>query len=570
MSSSHSPSKSLSMKAANVAAATSAAPWWQHMLLYQVYVRSFCDSNSDGVGDIPGLISKLDYFTALGVNVLWLSPIHPSPDCDHGYDVSDYRAIDPRFGSLKDFDQLIEQARARGIKIIIDGVFNHCSDQHPWFKQAIQDKKSEFRGFFHWSEKAKPNNWCSVMGRSAWQWCEAAGAFYLHSFLPQQPDLNWNSVRMRQEILAIMRFWLDRGVAGFRLDVFNCYVKDAAYRNNPRRRNLGSRLLGAMWPYAAQYHIYDRDRPQLADVLAPMHDLVKQYDGVLIGETMDEQEGYYHAARWVNSGHLDLAFNFKLLHCKWQASAMYQALQDRQLRLKKNAWPLWALSNHDFVRHASRWGRGHTLQKMRLAAILLLMVRGTPCIYQGEEIAMRQGRIPKRKLQDPLGKLLWPFYRGRDGARTPMQWDDSQYAGFSRVEPWMPENNDYHRRNVARQRADQDSLWCFYQHLLALRKSYPALQSGEMLLPPQAHPAVLSWLRYAKDDANPTEICIVLNLQSKALDYYMIESNNTQFEILLSTHSSRAIKTIIHASPLHAIGLAPYEGLILRVITPPS
>ena len=528
--------------------------WWQEMILYQVYPRSLRDTSGNGVGDLTGIREKVELFSQfLGVDALWLSPVHPSPQLDHGYDISDYTAIDPAMGTLDDFDALVTEARRSGMRIIMDGVFNHCSDRHPWFQSALHHPEAGTRDYFVWhTEDEPPNNWGSVMGGSAWSWSPTARAHYLHSFLPQQPDLNWHSPRLVEEVLQIMRFWLDRGIGGFRLDVFNCYAKDIHRRSNPSRSGVVAWLARRAWPYGGQEHIYDRDRPELADILGRMRELAESYDAVLLGETLDEQFRYDNAAQWVGPRGLHMAFHFGLLQCSWDARAMGRAIQAWSSDLGEDGWPTWVLSNHDFVRQATRWGGRHREARMRLAAMMLLSLRGSPCLYQGEEIGMVQGRIPRSKIQDPAGRKFWPFYRGRDGCRTPMQWDSSPHGGFSTAEPWLPVNPDWSSRNVDTQIQDGRSLIHLYRDLIALRKGHAALSRGTMQLVDPDHPHILSWRREHDDE----HLLVALNLSARSQSLSV--DPETVGEVLISTHEEPRDTHSPHI-------LQPHEGRIIRL-----
>ena len=502
-------------------------------VVYQIYPRSFQDSDGDGIGDLRGIIRRLDYLADLGVDALWLSPIQPSPDRDFGYDISDYCAVDPIFGDLQIFDELAAGVRSRGMQLVLDLVVNHSSDQHPWFRQRPE--------WYIWAEQ--PNNWASVFGGSGWTWDERRQQHYFHSFLPSQPDLNWHEPALRQAIADVMRFWLERGVDGFRLDVFNCYYKDAQLRDNPRRLHPA----GLVYEYLGQRHVYDRDRPELAQALSMMRQLMDEEPGrFLVGETLDEDPDYARAASYVGPDKLHMAFNFRLLRSRWSAPVFRQAI----LAWSGQAdWPTWVLSNHDFPRHFTRhcgtWGGGrHGLARARLCAILLFCLRGSPFLYYGEELGMAEGRIPFSRLQDPPGRRFWPFYRGRDGCRTPMQWDEGPQAGFSTVEPWLPVNPDWREKNVAAQQEDPGSVLSTYRDLIRLRKRHPALHSGPMQLG-EEHPQLLSWTR---DET----VSVVLNMSGRALRWAAPRG-----ELLYDTHGGVA-------PPAR---LEPYQGLVLQKTT---
>lgn len=488
------------------------APWWKEAVVYQIYPRSFQDSNGDGVGDLNGIRSRLGHLQALGVDTLWLSPIHPSPQKDFGYDISDYRGVDPIFGTLGDMDALIAEARALGLRVILDLVVNHSSDQHPWFQESRKGPDNPYRDYYLWRPRGPrgeaPNNWASVFGGSAWQ-DDPSGEAYLHLFLPEQPDLNWRNPAVEREIHDVMRFWLDRGVAGFRQDVYNCYLKHPTLADNPRTWNPA----GLLYPYIGQRHVHDQDQPELRELLGRMRAVVEPYDGALVGETLATSE-YSAAGRFSGEDALHMTFHFGLLRARWSAAKVLAGIEAQLSALSAEAWPTWVLSNHDFPRAASRVqgrvGARRTDAQLAVAATLVTTLRGTPYLYYGEEIGLRDGVIPRAKLQDPVGKRFWPFYRGRDGCRTPMPWRPE--GGFSEGAPWLPLNPDTPERNVQVQEADSGSLLQVWRRLLALRRQSPALRGGTMtLLPRQGE--LLSWRREAAGEA----MLVLLNLGAAAL-----------------------------------------------------
>lgn len=440
---------------------------------YQVYLRSFQDSDGDGVGDLNGLRRRLDVLAALGVDTLWLSPIHPSPNADFGYDVADYDALAPELGSEADFDALLREAADRGLRVWLDGVFNHTSDQHPWFRQSVAG--GEHRDWYIWRRGDRPpNRWQSTFRGPAWSRHPANGDWYLHSFAAAQPDLNWRHPPVAEAILASMERWFARGVAGFRLDVFNCYVKDAALRDNPRRWS----WLGLVYGYMAQQHIHDRDQPELLAHLQAMRALADRYGATLIGETLDEQLRYDNAAAWVGDDRLHHAFDFRLLHSPWGAAPFARAIEQTLARLPTHGHAAWALSNHDFPRAVTRWGG--RADRARLLPLLLCALPGALFLYQGEELALPEARLARADLRDPPGVQNWPFYKGRDGCRTPMPWTDAPDAGFSSAKPWLPIPPAHRALHQAGQSADTASPWRLTQAALRLRKQTPALAEGPL------------------------------------------------------------------------------------------
>jgi alpha-glucosidase len=446
--------------------------WWQSAVLYQIYPRSFQDSNGDGVGDLAGIVARLPYLAALGVDALWLSPIFVSPMADFGYDVSDYTAIDPQFGTMSDFDALLAAAHRRGIKVLLDFVPNHTSDRHPWFIESRASRGNAKRDWYIWRDPAPgggvPNNWLSIFGGSAWQFDERSGQYYYHAFLSAQPDLNWRNRQVREAMHAVMRFWFQRGVDGFRVDVIWHLIKDEAFRDNPPNPDFraGDPLPRRLAP------LYTADRPEVHDVIRELRGVADEFpERVLIGEIylpVERLAAYY--GRDLTGLHMP--FNFTLLEMPWQARAIAQAIDRYEAALPLGGWPNWVLGNHDKPRLASRIGAEQT----RLAAMLLLTLRGTPTLYYGDEIGMQQVAIAPDRLRDPVEQTV-PG-RGRDGCRTPMQWDASLHAGFSSAEPWLPLADDFAGVNVARERADPSSLYSLYRRLIALRRTRPALVQG--------------------------------------------------------------------------------------------
>jgi alpha-glucosidase len=491
-------------------------PWWQDGVVYQIYPRSFADSNGDGIGDLRGILEHLDYLNgsedSLGVDALWLSPIHPSPMHDFGYDVSDYRGISPEYGTREDFQRLLEEAHKRGIRILLDLVFNHTSHEHPWFQEAASSRHSPKRDWFIWHDgkpgRRPPNNWLSSFGGPAWTWHEPTGQFYLHTFLPQQPDVNWRNPEVRAALFDVIRYWLELGVDGFRLDVVNWFIKDEQLRDNPWHFR-GRR------PYEWQHHLYDRNRPETLDVMKELRRVVDAFPGrTMVGEVFTEAPGNPALpAEYYGGGEgLHMAFNFAFLYCPWEARAFASAVERWELLLGQDLWPNYTLSNHDQPRAYGRYSRGGDAEaRARVAAALLLTLRGTPFLYYGEELGMGNGRIPRARLQDPVGKRYWPFHPGRDPERTPMQWSSAPQAGFSTQEPWLPLNPDWRTRNVEAQRSDPRSLFHWYRRLLRLRREQPALHRGSFRVLPQPSPHVFGYVR----QHGGQRITVLLNFSSQ-------------------------------------------------------
>jgi Glycosidases len=465
--------------------------WWRRGVIYQVYPRSFADSNNDGVGDLPGLIEKLDYLNdgterSLGVDAIWLSPIHPSPGFDVGYDVADYDAIDPLFGTLDDFDRLVAEAHRRGIRIILDLVMNHTSSAHRWFEESRRDPAGPYGDWYLWRDGVrdrsgrlhKPNNWTSFFGGSAWTWDETRGQFYMHTFLPEQPDVNWRNPALRAAMLAMVRGWLERGVDGFRLDVFNAFFKHADLPSNPRRY-AGRR------PYDRQIHLYDKDRPELADFLAEFRALVDSYpERMSVGELFSSDPAL--AARLSAPRHL--VFDFELIRQRWSAQGFAAASERHEQRFGPDGWPTIVLSNHDQSRQASRLAPGADAAASDAiawaAGAISLTLRGTPFLYYGEEIGARDVPVPWAEIVDPparrggrIVRMLVPWWN-RDQARSPMPWGDGPNGGFSAARPWLRMAPDAESRTVAIQDRDPSSVLTAYRKLIWLRRRHPALQVG--------------------------------------------------------------------------------------------
>ena len=453
-----------------------AAEWWKRGIVYQVYPRSFQDTDGDGVGDLEGIRRRLGHLQDLGVDAVWISPVFASPMADFGYDISDYRAIDPLFGSLDDLDRLIADAHARGLKLILDLVPNHTSDQHPWFQESRSSRDSPKRDWYIWHDAgpdgALPNNWLANFGGPAWEWDAATGQFYYHAYLAQQPDLNWRNPEVRATMFEVMRFWLDRGVDGFRIDVLWHLIKDDQFRDNPPNPDWRP----GMASIERYLEIYSSDRPEAHQAAAEMRRVIDAYpDRVLIGEIylpIDRLVTYYGP----RLDEANLPFNFQLLQTPWTAEAIGGLVRTYEAALPEGAWPNWVLSNHDRHRVASRVGAAQAAN----AAMLLLTLRGTPTLYYGDELGLGQVSIPPDRVQDPWEKNEPGLGLGRDPCRTPMPWDASPGAGFTTGEPWLPLNPDWQVRNVAAEAADPGSMLSLYRRLIAVRRASPALCLGDV------------------------------------------------------------------------------------------
>ncbi len=531
--------------------------WWQRGVVYQIYPRSFKDTNHDGVGDLNGIIEKLDYLNdgtpnSLGIDAIWLSPFQRSPMADFGYDVSDYCDVDPLFGTLADFDRLTAEAHRRGIKIIIDYVPNHTSDQHPWFIESRSSRTNPKRDWYIWRDPkpdgSLPNNWGSFFGGPAWTFDPATGQYYLHQFVKEQPELNWRNPEVVQAMLDVLRFWMKRGVDGFRMDVIGLIIKDKDLRDNPLNPNppanlppndLFSRLL----------QVYNMDQDEVHEMVRRIRSTLDEFDDrVGIGELwgpLDRWVRYYGK----NGEELQLPFNFRLMQQPWSAQAMRASVDELEAALPPFAWPNYVLGNHDQPRFASRFGG---LAQARLAGMMLLTLRGTPTVYYGDEIGLENGVIPPEKIVDPQGKNLGAE-RSRDVCRTPMQWDSSPFAGFSDVEPWLPVSADYTTRNVAAESTDPNSMLSFYRRLFWLRKGSPALFGGSYRPVDAPGDCFVYW----RESGSERKL-VALNFSAKPLRLQAGLSGKAR--LALSTHPDAPAGVT-----LDALELRPYEGVILDV-----
>jgi alpha-glucosidase len=451
-----------------------AGAWWETGVIYQIYPRSFQDSDGDGVGDLRGITQRLPYLAELGIDAIWISPIFVSPMADFGYDVADYEDIDPTFGTLADFDELLSAAHAVKLKVILDFVPNHTSDQHPWFKESRTSKHNPKNDWYIWRDPAPgggpPNNWLSEFGGSAWHYDGARDQFYYHAFLAAQPDLNWRNPQVREAMYNVMRFWFHRGVDGFRIDVIWHLIKDHEFRDNP----LNPDALPEDPPHRGLIPVYTADRPEVHDVIAEMRGVANEFsDRVLIGEIylpIEKMVAYY--GRDLSGVHLP--FNFSLLQARWHARHLAKLIDDYESALPPGGWPNWVLGNHDRPRIATRVGS----DQARVAAMLLLTLRGTPTIYYGDEIGMNEVPISPDQVRDPFERNVPGMGLGRDGCRTPMQWDDTAHAGFSTETPWLPVPENARVQNVAAQRCEPTSMYQLCTRLIRLRKEFQALQRG--------------------------------------------------------------------------------------------
>ena len=483
--------------------------WWQHAVFYEIYPRSFADSNNDGFGDLNGITSKLDYLKKLGVDAIWISPCFPSPQVDFGYDVSDYENIDPVYGTLTDFDRLAKEGHDHNIRIILDFVVNHTSDQHKWFLDSKSSKTAAHRDWYIWRDgrglNEPPNNWVSIFGGSAWKLDPATGQYYYHAFYAEQPDLNWRNPAVEKAMFDVTRWWYKRGVAGFRLDAVDRMFEDSNLHDNPilpGKNKFGDPILE---------NTYDVEKTPMHEALTRLRKVADESDAVLIGETwtknFDELKAYYGG----HSKELQMPMDFLFATVNKLSAPEFR----RQIAGvdSSGGWPVFVISNHDMRRSYNRYGDGqHNDAIAKLMAGLYLTLRGTPIMYYGEELGM-ENNDPKNKedVKDPIGKLGWPEEKGRDGERTPMQWTDAANAGFSSATPWLPVPDSYKTHNAATEDKDPDSILNFYRKLLGLRHTDQALLEGEYVALNESDPNVISYLRRYKNEA----VLVVLNMSGE-------------------------------------------------------
>ncbi len=532
-------------------------PWWQHAVFYEIYPRSFADSNSDGIGDLNGIASKLDYLKDLGVDAIWITPCFPSPQVDFGYDVSDYEAIDPMYGTMKDFDHLVGEGKKRNIRIILDFVVNHTSDQHKWFQDSRSSKTAEHRDWFIWRDGKgpgqPPNNWLSTFGLSAWKLDPKTNQYYYHYFYPEQPDLNWRNPAVEKAMLDVTRFWYKRGVAGFRLDAVDTLFEDPKLTDNPFLP--GTDKFGR--PNMEEK--YNKKLPEVHDVMRKLRGAADEFGAVLIGETWTANVAQLKEYYGAHNDELQLPMDLMMTEFKGLSADQY-----RKHIAAVNAagnWPVYVITNHDIVRSYTRYADGaHNDDIAKMMAAFYLTLRGTAIMYYGEEIGM-ENNDPKSKdeVQDPIGKLGWPLEKGRDGERTPMQWNDGANAGFSKAKPWLPVPPSYKTHNVASEMKDANSVLGFYRELLSLRHKEAALLEGDYLALNENDPNVLTYVRRYKDEA----ILVMLNMsgtdQQVRLDFSSLGFAMPKVGVLLTSFH----KPLPPASGF--VPMEPYSAFIAKI-----
>jgi alpha-glucosidase len=525
--------------------------WWQKSIVYEVYVRSFMDSNGDGIGDLQGILSKLDYLLWLGIKAIWLTPVYPSPMKDFGYDVADYKGIHPQYGTMQDFDELLKAVHDRDMKLIMDLVPNHTSDEHPWFLASRSSKDNPRRNWYIWHDAkpdgTPPNNWISVFGGSAWEWDAHTQQYYLHSFLKGQPDLNFRNKEVQEAVFEVMRFWLDKGIDGFRVDSIAHLIKDNLLRDNPYNPDYNPGM-----PVSQQMvQLFSTNRPEVHDVIDSMREVLNEYkDKVMIGELYLSVSGITSYYGRNNKG-VQLPANFQLITDSWKAQRLSVVIAKSEALVPQSAWPHWAMGNHDQPRVISRIGRSLA----KVAALLLLTLRGTPTMYYGDEIGMHNVNIPVGEMKDPQGLMEPEKNFSRDPQRTPMQWSSEVQAGFTSGKPWLPVAANYTVINVATEQQDDDSLLMLYQRLISLRRKEPSLSTGEYF-PLFANEEMLAYIRQQE---GADRFLIVLNI-SKVRSYYVQDNIQLSGMVELSTSKGREGKMVDAI-----IELEGGEGIIVRL-----
>lgn len=531
----------------------SSAPWWKHAVFYEIYPRSFADAKNTGTGNLAGIASKLDYLQELGVDAIWITPCFPSPQVDFGYDISDYCNIAPEYGTLEDFDKLVAEAKKRNIKVLMDFVMNHTSDKHPWFVESSSSKDNPKRNWYIWRDAKNgtvPNNWQSIFGHSAWKLDPKTNQYYYHIFYTEQPDLNWRNPEVRKAMYDVARFWLNRGVAGFRMDAVGVLFEDPSLKDNP--------LIEGGKPNAygdpAMQNKYNDNLPEIHEVFRELRSVLDSYPNnpVLIGETTVKSEAEIKSLYGAKHDEIQLPMNFFFAYLNKLSAPDFRKRIAEAENMSASDWPLYFFSNHDERRHYDRYGDGkHNDEIAKLTAALLLTLRGSPILYYGEELGMKNND-PKtiEDVKDPIGKLGWPEFKGRDGERTPMQWSPGKNAGFSEVEPWLSVPPSYTTYNVETERKDPASILNFYKALIKLRRNNEALIQGNLKLVACKDPYVLSYVR----STDKQKILVCLNMSSKAQQFDLKEvSSGSALQTLLST-----MKDSSSNSQTSKLSLTPY------------
>ena len=491
--------------------------WWRGAVIYQIYPRSFLDTNGDGVGDLPGIIDRLDYVASLGVDAIWVSPFFKSPMADFGYDIADYRAVDPLFGRMADFERLLTKAHDLGLKVMIDQVLSHTSIEHAWFRESRENTVNGKSDWYVWADArddgTPPNNWLSIFGGVAWQWEPRRAQYFLHNFLASQADLNFHNPAVRAAALDNVRFWLDKGVDAFRLDAINFCFHDRQLRDNPPKpkdKRVG-RGFSLDNPYAFQYHYYDNTQPENVDFLEELRRLVDRYPGTATLGEISSEDSLATMAQYTSGKRLHMGYSFELLTDDFSAGFIRRTVESLEGKLT-DGWPCWAISNHDVKRVLTRWGgNAPTPELAKLLTALVTSLRGSVCIYQGEELGLPEAELPFDQLQDPYGIAFWPSFKGRDGCRTPMPWSEAANAGFSDVPPWLPIPEWHRALAVSRQESEPDSVLNGFRKFMHWRKTHAALRWGDIRFFDAPEPILV----FARTHAQRT-LLVAFNLDANA------------------------------------------------------
>lgn len=494
-------------------------PWWRGAITYQIYPRSFLDTNGDGVGDLPGIIERLDYVASLGVDAIWISPFFKSPMADFGYDIADYRAVDPLFGTLDDFDRLLAKAHALNLKVMIDQVPSHTSIDHEWFKESRESRDNPKADWYVWADAKEdgtpPNNWMSIFGGVAWRWEPRRQQYYLHNFLSSQPDLNFHNPEVRAASIDNVKFWLDRGVDGLRLDAINFCFHDAKLRDNPPKPKAQrtGRGFSPDNPYAFQFHYYNNTQPENIAFLAELRDLMDNYPDVTSLGEISSEDSLATMAEYTKPGLLHMGYSFELLTNDFSASYLRETVKNLEAKVA-DGWPCWSISNHDVQRVATRWGgKNPSPHLANQVTALVCSLRGSVCVYQGEELGLTEAELPFEALQDPYGIAFWPNFKGRDGCRTPMPWQDSEDAGFSNATPWLPIPAEHRALAVSKQESDANSSLNGFRRFMAWRREQPTLKWGNIHFFDTAEP-VLAFQR----EFNGQKMLVAFNLSAQPVE----------------------------------------------------
>ncbi|MBE5315889.1 MAG: alpha-glucosidase [Xanthomonadales bacterium] len=507
----------------------STVPWWRGAVIYQIYPRSFQDSNGDGIGDLPGIIERLDYVASLGVDAIWISPFFKSPMADFGYDIADYRDVDPMFGTLDDFDRLVAKAHALGLKVIIDQVLSHTSIEHAWFKESRQSRDNGKADWYVWADPkpdgTPPNNWLSLFGGCAWQWEPRREQYYLHNFLVSQPDLNFHNPEVQQATLDNVRFWLQRGVDGLRLDAVNFCFHDRQLRDNPAKpaELRTGRGFSPDNPYAYQYHWYNNTQPENIAFLRRLRALMDEFDQVAALGEISSEDSLQTMAEYTGPDRLHMGYSFELLTPDFSVEHVRRTVNDLEAKMTEG-WPCWSISNHDSQRVVTRWGGAHPPAHMApMLSAMACSLRGSICVYQGEELGLPEADIPFELLQDPYGIAFWPNFKGRDGCRTPMPWRSVERGGFTEAKPWLPVPAEHLPLSTEAQETKDDSALRRFRRFMAFRRALPALRWGTVRMLATREPV----LAFERELEGKRLLC-VFNLSAEAQTLALDEAQGAQ------------------------------------------